>query len=128
MSTFREELINLGTLIAVLRLGPPPLYTFDGEQKAMDGSHGCHNIRCVRADYIVFETRDANRQRDWCRNGAFSLCPHTPKCIWQRDGVFLVCRNTPNMFVCAADCDLGCFGACIFVLFLFVVDVCFLAD
>ena len=119
MSTFRGETMQL----AALRLGPPPQYTFNGKQRSMNGSHRCHNIRCVRADHIIWNTRKENHNRDFCRHGCFSHCPHLPKCIWQREGVFLVCRNSPNTLACVAGCNLGCFSEC-FLPLLFVDIVC----
>ena len=105
---------NLATLLATLELGLPPLYEFDGKQQAMDGSHRCHNVCCVRSDHVVWETRDENSTRDHCRNGCFTHCPHTPKCIWQRHGIFLTCRNSPSTFTCLPGCILGCYSACNF--------------
>ena len=85
--------------------------TLGGKQQRPDGSHLCHNRKCVNTTHVIFESRQHNLRRYGCCNGAAHLCRcPTKRCVWVRNGQWLTCRNDPTKRECAADCELRCFG------------------
>lgn len=74
-----DKRINAHRLIFKLFHPEAALVLGDRKQQV---SHVCGNTACVNPSHLVLESDKANKQRNYCRNGAAHLCPHNPKCIF----------------------------------------------